>query len=62
MPVVVVSRAVPLAPPLVAVIVTWPNVSAITSPVEFTVATDALLLDHVTVPIAFAVVAASCIC
>ena len=52
-PVVIVSAAVPLTPPLVAVIVTWPSESPITSPVEFTVATVVLLLDHVTGPVAF---------
>ncbi len=60
-PVVVVSAAVPLASPLVAVIVTWPSPRAITRPVESTVAIAILLLDHVTAPVAF-VVAANCIC
>lgn len=67
MPVVVVSVDIPLCPSLVAVIVTWPNVSAITSPVAFTVATAVLLLAHITgavdvLPFVYVVVAASCIC
>ncbi|HEV2978769.1 MAG TPA: hypothetical protein VG425_14410 [Casimicrobiaceae bacterium] len=41
---------------------TWPNESAITSPVELTVATAALLLDHVTDPVPPMIVAANCIC
>ena len=38
----------PLRPSLVAVSVAVPNVTPVTSPVPLTVATDALLLDHVT--------------
>jgi hypothetical protein len=52
---------------VVAVIVTWPNVTALTRPVEFTVAIAELLLDHVncpvsTFPIVSVTFAASCIC
>jgi hypothetical protein len=42
--------------------VTWPNESTITSPVELTVATAALLLDHATGPVPPMIVAANCIC
>ena len=61
-PVVVESVAAPLPSPLIAVIVTWPSPRAITSPVELTVAIAILLLDHVTGPVAFVVVAVNCIC
>src|SRR5437667_369293 len=46
--VVTVTVEVPLCPSLVAVIVAEPAVTPLTSPLPFTVATDVLLLTHVT--------------
>src|SRR6266550_2787800 len=46
---VTVMAAVPLCPSLVAVIVAEPATTPLTSPLELTVATEVLLLDHVTV-------------
>src|SRR6266513_3080148 len=63
---VTVTDAVPLFPSLVAVTVAEPGVTPETSPEPFTVATDVLLLDQVTVrpesvlPFASLRVAASC--
>src|SRR6266567_2979715 len=64
---VTVMADVPLCPSLVAVIVADPAATPDTSPLPLTVATDVLLLDHVTVrpvsglPFASFVVAVSCI-
>src|SRR5213593_330968 len=44
---VTVMTAVPLCPSLVAVIVADPAAAPVTSPLELTVATEALLLDQV---------------
>ena len=63
---VTVTDAAPLFPSLVAVIVAEPGVTPETSPAPFTVATDVLLLDQVTVrpesaaPFASLGVAVSC--
>src|SRR6266550_4154347 len=46
---VTVMAAVPLCPSLVAVIVAEPATTPLTSPLELTVATEVLLLDHVIV-------------
>src|SRR2546429_198844 len=46
---VTVMAAVPLCPSLVAVIVAEPATTPVTSPLELTVATAVLLLDHVIV-------------
>src|SRR5438552_12747745 len=56
---VTVTLAVPLCPSLVAVIVADPAAAAVTSPLPSTLATDVLLLDHVTVRPASAVPLAS---
>jgi len=48
-PAVTVIADVPLFPELVAVIVAEPAATPVTTPLEFTVATPVLLLDHVTV-------------
>src|SRR5438045_7781146 len=45
---VTVMLEVPLCPSLVAVIVAEPAAAAVTSPLPSTLATDVLLLDHVT--------------
>jgi len=61
-----VTVAVPLLPSLVAVIVAEPVATPVTSPLPFTVATAALLVDHVTtrpdsvMPLVSRGVAASC--
>src|SRR6266852_4534421 len=61
-----VTVALPLCPSLVAVIVADPAAAPVTKPLPFTVATDVLLLDHVTVrpesgfPLASFGVAVSC--
>ena len=63
---VTVMVDVPLCPSLVAVIVAEPAVTPVTSPLPVTVATDALLLLHVTtrpdnvLPLASLAVAVSC--
>src|SRR6266516_2893487 len=63
---VTVMLALPLCPSLVAVIVAEPAVTPLTSPLPFTVATDVLLLAHVTtrpvsgLPLASFGVAVSC--
>src|SRR5438094_5503309 len=46
---VTVMAAVPLCPSLVAVMVAEPGTTPLTRPLEFTVATDVLLLDQVIV-------------
>ena len=46
---VIVIADAPLFPELVAVIVAEPAATPVTTPLEFTVATPVLLLDHVTV-------------
>ena len=48
LPVSTVMALVPLFPSLVAVIVAEPAATAVTSPLSFTVATEALLLDQMT--------------
>ena len=64
---VTVSDAAPDFPSLVAVILAVPGLTAVTSPVPFTVATGALLDVHVTtrpvstVPLASVVVAVACV-
>src|SRR2546422_11109422 len=64
--VVTVTADVPLCPSLVAVMVAEPTVTPVTRPLELTVATEVLLLDHLTVrpdsgfPFASLGVAASC--
>src|SRR6266699_2063529 len=66
-PPVTVMAAVPLCPSLVAVIVAEPAPTPVTRPLPLTVATDVLLLVHVTtrpdnvLPLASFVVALSCV-